>query len=101
MILRIDDELLERFKEYCKSENKTVSEVIRGFVHTSLNGVHTPVHTESVCTDVVHTNPVHTNSVVHTSSQVVHTPLKKMLFDPLTGEPLQEESLPQIQNQCR
>lgn len=92
MILRIEDELLNRFKEHCKDQNKTVSEVIRSLVHTSLNGVHTnsqdvhtnsqPVHTTSVCTD----DSVHTP--VHTSSQLVHTNPQKVIFDPYTGEPL-------------
>jgi len=90
--IRIEDDLLDRFKEYCRSQNKTVSEMLRQFVHTSLNGVHTdfvhtnPVHTNSVCTDEsVHTTSVHTDLSVHTP---VHTPSKKIIFDPLTGEPL-------------
>jgi len=85
-IIRVSDELHDEFQKYCERQNKTVSEVVRDFVSTLVKStVSTPVLTNS---------RVSTSSQlsVSTSSQVDNpgvSTFKKVIFDPLTGEPLQ------------
>ena len=83
---RIDDSKYEQFVLYCKTMNKTVSEVLRDFVATSINGVATEEyscgHTVATEQEVVATNR---DSLIKDTSYVVATNVYPQ-FDPYTGE---------------
>lgn len=81
---RIPDTMYEQFKDYCKGQNKTITDFLMQSVATALNGSSISVATE------LNEFPVSVATVatkIKVNKNLVATD-KWIEFDPFTGEPI-------------